>query len=51
MTYPPFKKYQAEGGPSVKNEAALLASPGPAPRMCRHRVFAHVVRLEDGAPC
>ena len=45
MTYPPFKKSRAEGGPSVKNVAALLASPGPAPRMCRHRVFAH-----DGAP-
>jgi prevent-host-death family protein len=50
MTWPPFKKYQAEGGPSVKNVARWLTSPGPAPRMCRHRVFARtMVRLEDGA--
>ncbi len=32
MSYPPSKKYQADGGPSVKNVAALLGTLGLADR-------------------
>lgn len=39
MSYPPSKKYQADGGPSVKNVATLLGTLGLADREPVRRAF------------